>query len=67
MMEEFEMSDLGRMHYFLGLEVMQLDGGIFISQKRYAKEVLKKFRMEESNLALNLLFLELKLIKMIHV
>ena len=41
------------MHFFLGLEVMQLDSGIFISQKRYAKEVLKKFGMDKSNLVLN--------------
>jgi len=35
MMEEFEMIDLGKMHYFLGLEVVQFDDGIFISQKKY--------------------------------
>ena len=35
MMIEFEMSDLGLMHYFLGIEVMQTINGIFISQKKY--------------------------------
>ncbi|XP_058771914.1 uncharacterized mitochondrial protein AtMg00810-like [Vicia villosa] len=63
MIEEFEMSDLGRMHYFLGLEVMQLDSGIFISQKRYAKEVLKKFGMDKSKLVLNPNVLEVKIDK----
>lgn len=53
MIEEFEMFDLGRMHYFLGLKVMHLDSGIIISKKRYAKEVLKKFRMNKSNLVIN--------------
>ena len=31
MMQEFEMSDLGKMRHFLGLEIMQGDNGIFIS------------------------------------
>ena len=49
MMREFEMSDLGKMKYFLGIEVVQFDEGIFISQKRYALEILKRFGMEGSN------------------
>lgn len=53
MMREFDMSDLGRMKYFLGLEVMQFDDGIFISQKKYVKDVLKKFGMEKSNSVVN--------------
>ncbi|XP_058766626.1 secreted RxLR effector protein 161-like [Vicia villosa] len=53
-MEEFEMSDTGRMHYFFSLEDMQLDNGIFISQKRYTKKILKIFGMEKNNLVLNL-------------
>lgn len=36
MMSEFDMTDLDKMRYFLGIEVMQFDGGIFISQKNYA-------------------------------
>lgn len=31
MMAEFEMSDLGMLHYFLGLEVVQSSGGTFLS------------------------------------
>jgi len=46
---EFEMTDLGLMSYYLGLEVKQLEEGIFISQECYAKEVLKKFKMFDCN------------------
>ena len=35
MMLEFEMTDLGKMHYFLGLKVVQSAVGVFISQKKY--------------------------------
>ena len=43
---EFEMKDLGPMHYFLGLEVWQRDGCFFIGQGKYAVEILKRFKME---------------------
>ena len=33
MMKEFDMSDLGEMKYFLGLEITQTSEGIFLSQK----------------------------------
>jgi hypothetical protein len=49
MMKEFEMTDLGKLHHFLGIEVSQSKKGIFISQESYAKEVLKKFGMENAN------------------
>jgi len=49
MMAEFDMSDLGKMKHFLGMEVLQNNKGIFICQRRYAKEVLEKFGMENSN------------------
>jgi len=47
MVKEFEMTDLGLMAYFLGLEVKQCSDGIFISQTKYATKVLKKFAMED--------------------
>ncbi|XP_020262288.1 uncharacterized protein LOC109838243 [Asparagus officinalis] len=50
MMKEFDMTDMGSMSYFLGIEVLQKEGGIFIYQKRYALEVLKKFGMQESKM-----------------
>ncbi|XP_020263962.1 uncharacterized protein LOC109839911 [Asparagus officinalis] len=47
MMQVFEMTDLGLMTYFLGMEVKQGKNEVFICQKKYAKEILKKFQMEE--------------------
>eukprot|EP00253_Pinus_taeda_P026733 PITA_26733 len=44
---KFDMKDLGRMHYFLGLEVWQQEGNIFLGQGRYTTEILKKFRLED--------------------
>ena len=48
MNKEFEMSMLGELTFFLGLQVSQSEKGIFISQTKYIKEMLKKFNMEES-------------------
>lgn len=42
---EFEMKDLGPMHYFLGLEVWQKPGEIILSQGKYAMGILKIFGM----------------------
>jgi len=42
---KFEMKDLGLMHYFLGLEVWQKPSEIFLSQSKYAVDVLRKFGM----------------------
>jgi len=52
-MREFDMSDLRRMKYFLGIKVIQNEAGIFICQRRYAREVLKRFGMENSNYVKN--------------
>ena len=40
------MKDLGRMHYFLGMEVWLGDGELFVSQGKYANDILKKFHMD---------------------
>ena len=48
MKKEFEMPMLGEPTFFLGLQVSQSKKGIFISQTKYIKEMLKKFKMEES-------------------
>ena len=42
MKNEFEMSMLGEMKFFLGLQINQSDKGIFISQTKYIHEMLKK-------------------------
>jgi len=47
LVREFEMKDMGLMHYFLDIEVWQKDGEVFVSQGKYAKEILRKFHMEK--------------------
>jgi hypothetical protein len=46
---EFEMKDLDLMHYFLGLEVWQREGEIFMAQGKYRVYVLKRFGMMDFN------------------
>lgn len=41
---------MGELSYFLGLQVKQNDEGIFISQSKYTKELLKKFGMESASI-----------------
>jgi hypothetical protein len=45
----FAMTDLGKMRYFLGVEVSQNEKGIFIFQHKYASEILSRFGMKECN------------------
>jgi hypothetical protein len=45
MQHEFEMSFLGELTLFLGLQICQRNKGIFISQTKYIREMLKKFGM----------------------
>ena len=51
MEQHFEMSDLGVLSYYLGIEVLQGKGGIQIKQEVYARKVLKQTCMENCNLA----------------
>ena len=44
---EFEMKDLGMMHYFLGMEVWQSADGISLGQGKYVVDILKRFGMME--------------------
>ena len=44
---EFDMKNLGQMHYFMGLEVWRQKGEIFLGQGRYTTEILKRFQMED--------------------
>ena len=44
---KFEMSDIGLMHYFFGMEVWQKEGHIFLRQGKYAADILSRFQMED--------------------
>ncbi|GLT41421.1 hypothetical protein SLA2020_154870 [Shorea laevis] len=60
---EFDMIDLGLLHYFLGLEVVQSDSGIFVCQKKYVQEVLDRFQMKNYNSVTTLVDKGVKLVK----
>ena len=49
MKDEFDMTDLGKMRYFLGIEVIQKADGIFICQRKYVAELIKRFGMQNYN------------------
>jgi len=49
MKQEFDMTDLSKIKFFLGVEVMQNDEGICVSQKKYALEILERFGLENAN------------------
>lgn len=44
-LEEFEMTNLGEMKYFLGIEIEQRSDGIFVLQHKYAVDILRRFKM----------------------
>ncbi|RVW73503.1 hypothetical protein CK203_060022 [Vitis vinifera] len=45
---EFEMSMIGELNFFLGLQIKQLKEGTFINQAKYIRDLLKRFNMEEA-------------------
>ena len=49
MMAEFEMTDLGLLSYYLGIEVDQKEDFITVKQSGYARKVLEQFGMSECN------------------
>ena len=48
MQVEFEMSLMGELKFFLGIEMNQTLEGTYIHQSKYVKELLKKFGLSES-------------------
>ncbi|KAK2428549.1 putative mitochondrial protein [Trifolium repens] len=48
MQSEFEMSLVGELTYFLGLQIKQMEDTIFISQSKYARNIIKKFGMDNA-------------------
>ena len=55
MQEEFEMSMMGELILFLGLQVKQMKHGTFLCQSKYCKELLKKFKMDNCKEATTLI------------
>jgi hypothetical protein len=48
MRREFEMSMMGELQFFLGLQIKQSKEGIFVHQAKYTKDIVRKFKMEDS-------------------
>nr|GEU65480.1 uncharacterized mitochondrial protein AtMg00810-like [Tanacetum cinerariifolium] len=51
MKDKFQMSSMGELTFFLGLQVKQKKDGIFISQDKYVAEILRKFGLTEEKSA----------------
>ena len=49
MQVEFEMSTIGELTHFLGLQIRQQDSSIFLSRSKYAKNLMKKFGLESAS------------------
>ena len=47
-MTKFEMSIVGELTFFLGLQIRQLKDEVFLSQSKYARELVKKFGLEST-------------------
>ena len=47
MAREFEMSMIGELNFFLGFQIKQLKKGTFIHQEKYARDILKKFKLDD--------------------
>eukprot|EP00253_Pinus_taeda_P011559 PITA_11559 len=63
MKEEFEMTDMGLLRYFLGIEVEESGNDIFISQAKYVNKVLERFNMQDNKAAITPTVMGLKLSK----
>src|SRR5215216_261805 len=50
MSEKYQMSMMGELKFFLELQIRQQDNGIFISQEKYLKDCLNKFKMQDCKL-----------------
>nr|GEZ88808.1 putative ribonuclease H-like domain-containing protein [Tanacetum cinerariifolium] len=61
--DKFQMSSIGELTFFLGLQVKQKEDGIFINQDKYVAEILKKFRLTEGKSASTPIDIEKPLLK----
>jgi hypothetical protein len=48
MKKEFEMSMMGELQFFLGLQIKYVKEETFVHQSKYTKDILKKFKMDDS-------------------
>jgi hypothetical protein len=48
MSREFKMSMMGELQFFLGLQIKQSKEGTFVHQAKYTKDIVRKFKMEDS-------------------
>ncbi|GJY48757.1 retrovirus-related pol polyprotein from transposon TNT 1-94 [Tanacetum coccineum] len=62
-LDQFEMSMMGELNFFLGLQIKQMEDGIFFNQSKYIKEMLKKFGLEDSKPTKTPMSTEIKLTK----
>ena len=46
--QQFEMKDLGHLSYFLGLEITHFTDGLYITQAKYASDLLSRGRLTNS-------------------
>nr|GEZ86018.1 putative ribonuclease H-like domain-containing protein [Tanacetum cinerariifolium] len=67
MKDKFQMSSMGELTFFLGLQVKQKKDGIFISQDKYVAEILRKFELTEGKLASTPIDTEKHLLKILMV
>ncbi|KAI3815303.1 hypothetical protein L1987_14966 [Smallanthus sonchifolius] len=51
MHSKFKMSSMGELNFFLGLQVKQVPNGIFISQSKYVKSILERFKLADCSAA----------------
>nr|GFC68761.1 putative ribonuclease H-like domain-containing protein [Tanacetum cinerariifolium] len=63
MKDKFQMSSMGELTFFLGLQVRQKDDGIFISQDKYVAKILRKFGLTNGKLDSTLIDTEKPLLK----
>nr|GEV20442.1 copia protein [Tanacetum cinerariifolium] len=63
MHDEFEMSMMGKVNFFLRIQIKQMEDGIFFNQSKYIKEMLKKFGLEDSKPMKTPMFSDTKLTK----
>lgn len=49
MKSEFDMSLVGELTYFFGLKIKKMEDNIFVSQREYAKSIVKKFGLDNAS------------------